>query len=294
MTTTAPTAPPPTLPPSAPFAPEAFARLRAHPDFRATVQSHARANLAHYGGLPLMGRWLISDMGRSALTGAALVLDGLPGGLTSAGLYQAAAVNRSCSRGRVSAYLLRCAGNGLIVPAADAPPGADTPLTLTPAFLDQLTRSTMVNLGSVTRLAPEIAPAAARLVETDFRRRLFAWLGILTAARPDLFAGPPRPMDLFLDRDGGVRMLERLIDTQPPGRARMLEAVPLSRADLARASFVSRTHVARLLADGEARGLLEVTDRHVAFAPELSEDVERHFALVFEALRAAVQAALDG
>lgn len=276
------------------FAPAAFARLRAHGQFRAAVEERARASLAFYGALPSMGRWLVSDLGRSALTGAALVLDGLPGGLTSAGLLQAAAANRSCSRGRAAAYLRRCALDGLIVPPAARSGDPAAPLTLTPRFLSQMNGMTALNLQALARLAPEVAPAIPRLDQADFRRRLFAWVGILTASRPDLFAGPPRPMDLFLDRDGGVRMLEWLILAQSPDRAQMLQDAPLSRTALARASFVSRTHVTRLLDDGAARGLLDVGPRHIAFAPELSEDAERHYALVFEALRAATQAALDG
>jgi hypothetical protein len=277
----------------APFAPAAFERLRAHPDFRSVVEAHARANLDFYGALPLLGRWLISDLGRSALTGAALVLDSLPGGLTAAGLIHAASTNRACSRGRVLGYLECCEMNGLIVPLAGVPRSPTARLILTPRFLDQMIRSTALNLASVVRLAPEIAPAIPRLETPDFRRGLFARLGILTASRPDLFAGPPRPVDLFLQRDGGVRLLDWLIIAQRPGRARLLEACAFSRTALGRAGFVSRTHVTRLLADGEAGGLLQVGARHIEFAPALSDDVERHHALVFEALRAAAESALD-
>jgi hypothetical protein len=277
----------------APFAPAAFERLRTHPDFRSVAEGHARANLDFYGALPLLGRWLISDLGRSALTGAALVLDSLPGGLTAAGLIHAASVNRSCSRGRVLGYLQCCEMNGLIVPLTGAPRSPTARLMLTPLFLDQMIRTAALNLASVARLTPEIAPAIPRLEEPDFRRGLFARLGILTASRPDLFAGPSRPVDLFLQRDGGVRLLDWLIIAQRPGRARMLETCAFSRTALGRAGFVSRTHVTRLLADGEAGGLLQVGARHIEFAPALSDDVERHHALVFEALRAAAESALD-
>lgn len=280
---------------AAPFAPAAFAAWRNHPQFFAVAEDHARANLDTFASLSLLGRWLVSDLGRSALTGAALVLDGFPGGLTAGALVHAAITNRSCSRGRALAYLRRCELNDLIVPVdTGGPRTPETPLVLRPQFLAMVVPFTHTHMRSAARLAPEMQPALEQLHDEAFRRRLMAWTGIMTASRPDLFAGPDMPIDLFLDRDGGSRILDSFLVSQPAGRRRMLERAPLSRSALARASFVSRTHVMRLLEDGERLGLLKVRDREISFSPELSDDVERHYALIFETARTVALAALNG
>ena len=116
----------------------------------------------------------------------------------------------------------------------------------------------------------------------------------LAEHRPDLFAGPDRPVVLFLGRDGGSRMLEKVIASQPQGRARMLERSRLSVAQLARLTHTSRAHVRRLLEAGEAQGHLQVEGRDVSFSADLSEDVERHYALVFELARVAAATAMAG
>jgi AraC-like DNA-binding protein len=87
-------------------------------------------------------------------------------------------------------------------------------------------------------------------------------------------------------------MLDELIGRQAPDRARLIETCELSRSALARASFCSRRHVDRLLKDGQALGLLRLEDRRLTAAPELSDDVERHYAGVFAVARTVALAAL--
>lgn len=271
---------------AAPFSEGAFAALRAHPAFRDTVEDLARGNLASYGALKLAERWLYSDLGRAALTGAALVLDAALGGFTTAQLVAAARTNRTCSEGRVRHYLRRAIANGFLdVDAA----GAHRPTGRMHAVMG---RGAATLLAAAARLDPAVAPAAAAAGDIAFRRRLSLQVGLNTMSRPDLFAGPEKPVVLFLGRDGGARMLERLIAAQAPGRRRLLESAPVSQRGLAASAFVSRMHVARLLADGAARGLLAPCARGVAVAPELSEDVERHYALVLEMARVSARAAL--
>ncbi|MEW5687862.1 MAG: hypothetical protein AB1942_23350 [Pseudomonadota bacterium] len=270
---------------AAPFTPEAFAAVRAHPLFREVVETLAAENLDSYGRWTPAERWLFSDLGRAAMTGAAVVLDALQGCFSLAQLIQAARTNRTCSEGRVRHYVWRATANGFLEATPD---GGYRPSDAMHAIV-KVTAATMVR--AVGRLDPPLATAP--LHDLAFRRRLSLNIGLNTAARPDLFAGEDKPVLLFLARDGGTRMLEQLIIAQPAQRTRLFEAAVTSRRALAQRAFVSRIHVARLLADGADKGLLVPDGRRVAATPQLSEDVERHYALVLEMARVSVRAALD-
>lgn len=273
---------------AAPFSPAAFAALRAHPDFRATVEALARANLAAYAAATPAERWLTSDLGRSALTGAAMILDVLLGGFTTAQIIQSARANRTCSDGRVRLYLRTAVAHGFLEIDADGTHRA------TPRLYDSTAKGAQAMLTAVARLDPTLAEAGERAGDLGFRRRLARQVGLNTIARPDLFAGPDMPVLLFLARDGGTRMMEQIIGAQRPGRQALAETARISQRALARGAFVSRTHAARLLADGEAQGLLRVRGTEVTVTPELSEDLERHYALVIEMARVSARGALSG
>jgi hypothetical protein len=143
------------------------------------------------------------------------------------------------------------------------------------------------------RLAPEILPAVQAIADPRFHREFMARLGALSVARRDLFVGPEMPVVLFLYRDGGERILEQLIVSRPKDRARLLQQAPVSRSSLSRAAFTSRTHVRRLLEAGEAGGHMTVAADSVTISPELSDDIERHFALVFEIARTVASQCLE-
>lgn len=275
---------------SSPFSPEAFARLRNSPAFRAVVEQHAQANLASYAGLSISERWLMSDLGRSSLTGAAVILDAF-GTLTRSSLAAAAAAHRTCSQGRVRAYVRRAVANGFLTIEAADEDGKEA-VRVTGRLMAVADRFTAATLRSASRLAPGIQPAVERYADPSFRRSFLRHTGLLSASRPDIFSGPDMPIVLFLGRDGGMRMLEDLICRQDPEREAMLGEVALSRSALARSSLVSRTHVTRLLSDGTASGLLMVTRNRVAASPLLSRDVERHYSIVFELARVAALSAL--
>ena len=270
------------------FSDHAFAAIRAHPGFRATVEALARDNLANYAGWSISERWLLSDLGRASLSGAAMVLDALFDGFTPTQLIQGALANRTCSEGRVRHYLRRALANGFLT--------RDEMGTLRLAGRMQgvMGRGLAAMLRAVARLDPALGDLGDRTGDAGFMRRLATHVGLNTAARRDLFVGPEKPVVLFLARDGGSRMMEQLIGAQPAARARLLEIVPVSQRALAQGAFVSRTHVARLLADGEARGLFLAAGSGMALAPDLSEDVERHYALVLEMARVSAHAALAG
>lgn len=273
-------------PATAPFSDEAFAAIRKHPAFREAVGDLASGNLANYCASPVAERWLTSDLGRAALTGAAMVLDAILGGFSAARLVQAALANRTCSEGRARHYLRRATANGFLDLKSDGTYGVSSRLH------GVLWRGGETLLRAAARLDPNLQAAPGAFSDRGFRRRFLLQVGLNTAARPDLFNGPDKPIVLFLGRDGGTRVLEQMLVAQPAGRDRLLETAPVSQRALAKGALVSRTHVARLLAEGEALGLLRAEGRRVAVSPELSEDVERHYALIFEMARASAHAAL--
>lgn len=269
-----------------PFSVEAFATLRAHPAFRPVVRRFAAESLAAYAQASPSLRWLTSDLGRAALTGAAMVIDALYDGFPAAALIHAVLANRTCSEGRARDFIRRAAANGFLVQDAQGRYRVSAELQ---DLMAERSRGLML---AVAALDPRLGPAVTATDDPGFRRRLAIQVGLNTAARPDLFNGPDKPVVLFLGRDGGARMLEQLIATQPPGGPHLLESPPVSQRALAQGAFVSRTHVARLLAEGEARGLLRAESRRLTVAPELSEDVERHYALILEMARVSALAAL--
>ena len=275
-----------------PLTPEDFAALRAHPRFRETVRQHVAANLAHYAGLQVIERWMTSDLGRTSLAAASVVLSISPAGLTQAGLVASAVYTRASSRGRVRLFLERAIANGLVL--CDGPLQPDTPLTLTDRFVRIISQVVDVGVPAAARLAPEMAPVLARLQDIDFRRRMTAWMGMAAVSRLELFPGADAPIHLFQTRDGGSRMLEQLILRQPADGEHLLGDCDVSGLSLARASFCSRRHVSRLFADGAALGLMWHGGGRLKVSQALSEDVELYYARVYAACRTASLAALAG
>lgn len=266
--------------------------IRTHPAFRGAMERHAASDLVRYQGLDLIERWMARDVGNASLSGVVTVLDAV-GRLTPAALMMSQPVSSGAvSRGRARLYLMRAAANDLIVPdPVDAPLSGDTRLALTRKFRAVQAGMLRTGLEAAAEVAPEMRPALARMDDDAFAQRVAAWVGHTIAARAEWF-----PADgsvwLFHGRDGGVRMLEHLIGRQRPGRRRLLETCDLSRAALARVGDCSRTHVIRLLADGERLGLLSINGRTLTFASRLSDDLETYFAGFFAVMRAAAMAAL--
>lgn len=266
------------------------AALRAHPDFRAAVETYAANNLASYRARPLIERWMVSDIGRASLSGTVSILDA-HGRLTPAALMGSKPVTGGeVSRGRVRAYLQRAIANELIL-APPGPLGMDSLLTTSPRFRETMRRALRNVLEAAASLSPAAAPALERMGEDAFYQQVARRLGAIVIARADLFP-VDRPLWLFHGRDGGGRMLEYLIARQRPDRQRLLEDGKVTHSGLARASLCSRTHVIQLLADGEALGLLRRDGRTLTVARELSDDAERFYAATFSVVAAAALAAL--
>ena len=244
------------------------ARLCAHPRFREAAEAHAAGVLAEYETQDSHDRWLLKDLGRASLFLGAMLLDATPEGLTVSGLAAVASQSQVCSRGRVLAFVHYGLDNGRFALTPGSEPWVRRRLTLTPAFIEPARRRLVVQFKAIAIVAPEVAAALSRLAPDGAVRQASVSAGLLLTLRPELnrnHGGPLR--QIFIARDGGMRILQHLLLRQAQTRLRLLESAPLSRAALSRCYGVSRTHVNRLLADAEAAGALrvEAQDRVVFF-----------------------------
>lgn len=266
------------------------AAFQSHPDFRRAVDAWARADLARYRSLSPDARWLVRDVGRASLSGTVMALNAM-GKLTAAGLMASQPVaTGEVSRGRARLYLHRAVETGMIATAvAGEPLRGSTRLSATDRFLDTMWGLLRVIVRSAAGLSADLAPALSRLEDRGFMQAVSVNIGQTVKANLAMFP-LDRPVQLFQARDGGSRLLWRLIVGQAPGRARMLEACACSNSALAASSLCSRAHVNALLKDGEARSLLWRDGPLIRAAPELSDDVERYCAQTFAVARRAALA----
>jgi hypothetical protein len=270
---------------------EALVRLRARPGFRAVVEQYTATTLAYTRTFDTVGLWMLADIGRTAIYLALVLADVHPDGASVARI---AAVSRETgvtSRGRVAQFIRVAQDAGEIA----VPPGSEhwtrRRLILRPAFVDRIRRRAIIEAGAIARFAPEIASLPEKLENPETYRRFLVWSATLLPPEP--YAATPGAIMLFLERECGMRILQHLMLDQAPDRERMLESAPLSRNQLSQRYGVSRAHINRLLADGEARGLLSFpTPRRVVFSPELSEAYEWTMASVFQRYHAAYLATL--
>ncbi len=274
----------------------AVARLRAHPRFREAVEAHAAGALAEYESQDNHERWLLKDLGRASLWLGAMILDTIPGGLTVSALAAAAAERQVCSRGRVLAFVHYALDTGRLTLSPGSEPWVRRRLVLTPAFLEPSRRRMSLQFRTVALLAPEVAAALPRLASDSVVQQSSVAAGMLLTVRPELNRNPGGPLrQIFIARDGGMRMLQHLMLRQPKVRERLLTAAPLSSAALSRRYGVSRTHVNRLLADAEAAGAVHLEGRdRVVFSEAFSDEVEAYFAGAFQCCRVIAQGITAG
>ncbi|HEX3363542.1 hypothetical protein [Phenylobacterium sp.] len=258
----------------------AVARLRQHPRFREAVQVLAAASLAGYEAQDPATRWLTRDLGRSALYLAALIWDATPMGLSVAALAAGAAATGAASRGRVLAFVQYAHQAGHIIVPAGPEPWGRRRLTLTPAFMAPLHHLIRGGLQAVALIDPRVAADLPELSQQASLARIIRSGAKLILDRPLLLQNPGGPFrEIFVGRDGGMRVLQRLMITQPEDRARLLDVAEVSRSELSRRYGVSRTHINRMLADAQGAGALTpLSPDRVAFSPAFSDEVEAYFA----------------
>jgi hypothetical protein len=87
------------------LAPATLERIAAAPGFPEIMRRYAGNRLDAYAATSAPLRWLTRDLARAALFFTALVRDAILGGATVANLCESAKADRTCSRGRVLAWV---------------------------------------------------------------------------------------------------------------------------------------------------------------------------------------------
>ena len=278
-----------------------LAALRAHPLFPAAIRAHAESMVGLHSRSRMAG-WFLSDRTLAILAHAAVSLDAdvrdddPRSGLTP-GRFKAFCVRTGmCSEGRAAAILafMRLTGH---LEAGTHP--ADRRITrLRPsAKLLATTRSRIrAQSAAVAMICPAVAHGLDRLDRPDFEREMYVeFLRRFTSARRVVDQVPE--LRLFTERDVGVLILYALmlgadpLEPFPTGKP-----VPLSIAALARQFNVSRTHVLRLIRDGERADLLSRVGEkgeQVALAPQLQEGLRAMSAAVFQIGALCLRAAMS-
>ena len=276
------------------FSPQAIAALQAHPRLTEACNHLARASLAHHAAMDSVGRLLLDDLGRSSLYLAAIVLDKSPDGLTATNLIAATQANRTSSTGRVTEFLRLAQDAGDLVVPSGAERWTRRRLILKPRFLERMRRNMSIQIEGARIIDPALPPPSVLADDAALAHFCF-WLGALSTVHRDMVAGPWTPIEIFLSRKSGGRILARLIADQAPGRARLMEAVTISRSGLAREFGVSRAHINKMLADAQAAGALTLSGSdNVVFTEAFSDNATQTFALVIQFMRASLRAAFPG
>lgn len=271
-----------------PFGVAALTSIRKHPRFRDAVEQYARSRVEQFRRLDAALRWATTDLGRSTLSRATVVLHRRPEGLTANALLESARTLGLCSRGRVLAYLDGAQLRGLLSISAGDGYWTDRPVQVSPALCGQVEDTARNLLAAVDLLepeAPETANGEQRL------QGLLAAMAALPTTDPAVLSVLPVGIRQFMEHDGALRILDELIVRQRSERARLLEAVRFSQLSLARASGVSRAQVKRLLASAQPEGFVMVGDGELDFAPAFSDAAELRFALIFRVAQLAASLA---
>ena len=272
--------------------PDALLALREGPDFRRAIGAIAATALESVLQADAFGLQLWRHRGRRALFLTLLALDARHMGVTARELIKAAEIQQAASRGGVVDFIRRAEAAGEISVA----PGPETwtarRLVLADALRERIRRLVRVNIAAWAPFYPEFG-ALLDIVDDDARlSAFFLTFATLALLRRDLINYSASDTDVFRVRDFGGGVMLHFICVQTEPRTQFLEGAHVSRRKLAANFGISRPHVSRMLADGEAAGLFspDGPDR-IVFSPAFSELLERQAATFLQFVRAACVAA---
>ena len=261
--------------------------------FREVAEASAAEAIAEFQRLDPASRWLMKDLGRTSIYVAAYVFSTLSGGLTLSGLIAPLVANGVANRGRIVAFVERAVATGRLEVAPGALPWTQRQLILRPAFVEVLRDRAFGALTIVGRSDPASALAATRLPEERALKVACSKTAEITALMRTWGAPRLPRIEFFMTRDGGLKILQGLLLSQPSSRVRLLEAARFSKTDLAKRCAVSRIHLDTLLEDAESQGLLVRAGRGaVTFDPALSDSYELWIAMQIQATRLVAEAVL--
>lgn len=258
------------------IAPDSYARLREDPAYPRAVRRLIRSMLEAAAEDPALDG-IFKDAGRKVAALAAAHLH-MSGGISLPRLKTLMAQFGLASPGRARALLLYMIYLGFVEPRPVREAGAPARYLATEKFLAIYRRHLALLAEALAILAPAAMEIASDIdnpvVFASFIRHLMHGFLDETRQGHDVEAYH----HVFLHRNAGTQILYQLLDGAPDRVFPPDMPVPFAIATEARRFKVSRMHVRRMLAAGEAAGLIVVRDRAVLFTPAGRSAVEWVFA----------------
>lgn len=270
-----------------------IATLRRHPGFRRATRAMARSLSQIPQGAPLL-KTLMDDRGRMLFSHLALHChysrdDDPSSGLTPTRMKQLCVELDVCSPGRVTAMLALMRLGGYLAPDPDASDRRRRRLVATPRLERLLRERWRANFSAAALLFADGERLMGRLDEEAFVRALVAAMFGRFRAGFRLLQHTPE-LRLFGDRNAGMLVLSKLVadagdDASP---------IAISISELSRRFGASRVHLAKMIRDAVAEGLLaRAGDEAITLTPALWDAVEMFFAnaflFFFDSLREAAR-----
>ncbi|ODU81791.1 MAG: hypothetical protein ABT10_12820 [Novosphingobium sp. SCN 63-17] len=256
--------------------PESYARLRQDPAYPRAVRRLIRTMLEAAADDPALDG-IFKDAGRKVAALAAAHLH-MSGGISLPRLKSLMAEFGLASPGRARALLLYMIYLGFVEAKPLRETGAPARYLATEKFLATYRRHLALLAEALAVLAPAAGEIASDIenpiVFDSFIRHLMHGFLYETRQGHDVDAYH----HVFLHRNAGTQILYRLLDAAPDHVFPPDVPVPFAIATEARRFKVSRMHVRRMLAAGEAAGLIAVRNRAVLFTPAGRTAVEWVFA----------------
>lgn len=266
-------------------APDALARVRAHPRFDRAARELARRMLALIDAEPTLARAL-KDAGRYAATMGVLLLH-TAGGVTVPRLKALCASTGLLSPGRARSVIGFLEHVGFVARAHPARRGSATVFVPTAALLGAWEAQMREALEACLPIEPSVSVLIAGLCEPEVLL-LFTRLhaeGLVASLGGGTVSPPLAP---FLHADAGSRVLGDLIGRETRGRFPPERSGPVSLSAMARRFHVSRLHLSRMFQNAERAGLARVeSDRCVTFTPKAQAEFTHLYAAQLAQLLAA-------
>jgi len=268
----------------------AIAAIEAHRSFDAAYDRAARGILALFEGNRVLAT-VMSDRVRVLLAVAVLCLDADADEegrrLTPARMIEAARDFGLGSPGRVKAMLAILRWGGYLAPTAGVSDRRERPLVPTEKLWNVVLARWRVLFEALMIVDPIGATALAATGDQRFRQAFARNLARIFARGFRPLARSPR-LKSCTDRDAGFMILSSLAI----GRKEGIPGPPIAR--IARRFGVSRAHVASLLREAEAQGLVTRTATGSVEATELlSRDIAALYASILAMTAAAAAVAIQ-